>query len=95
MKDDKNQPIEGAKIVVEGIDHDIVTSSRGEYWRLLVPGNYRLRAKAHGYKSSSMTAVVVGNMTNQAQIVDFVLHPVNGMRRKKDLYQIIKYNITL
>ncbi|KAL0266576.1 UNVERIFIED_CONTAM: hypothetical protein PYX00_009080 [Menopon gallinae] len=83
VKDDKNQPIEGAKIVVDGIDHDIVTSSRGEYWRLLVPGNYQIRAKAHGYQSSPLTGVVVGNVTDQAQTVDFILHPVNDLPQPK------------
>ena len=34
-----------ADIIVANIDKIITTSSRGEYWRLLVPGKYRIQAK--------------------------------------------------
>ena len=34
-----------ADIIVANIDKIITTSSRGEYWRLLVPGKYRIHAK--------------------------------------------------
>lgn len=40
--------IEGAKVSVEGVNYNVTTSSRGEYWRLLLPGTYTLVAKAYG-----------------------------------------------
>jgi carboxypeptidase D len=35
----------GVRVVVEGVDKPVHTSERGEYWRLLVPGRYWLRAE--------------------------------------------------
>ena len=35
--------VAGATVTVEGIDKNVTSSGRGEYWRLLVPGyNYTL-----------------------------------------------------
>ncbi len=42
------QPIANAQIVVEGIGKNITVTSRGEYWRLLVPGTYTIQSFADG-----------------------------------------------
>ena len=42
------QPIANAQVVVEGIGKNITTSARGEYWRLLVPGEYKIQVFAEG-----------------------------------------------
>ena len=41
-----------AQVEVQGIDHNVKTTSRGEYWRLLAPGNYKVRATKGDYKSN-------------------------------------------
>lgn len=46
VTDENRQPIENAKIIVVGVNHNIVTTDRGEYWRLLLPGKYTVYATA-------------------------------------------------
>ena len=40
-----------AVVVVEGKDKDLLTSSRGEWWRILVPGTYRVWAHKGDWRS--------------------------------------------
>ena len=54
IRDKKGQPVARAKVVVEGIDKPIYTTKRGEYWRLLIPGNYKVRAVGKGRHRSEM-----------------------------------------
>ena len=43
VTDAAGEAVAGAVVRVRGRTKDVVTSSRGEYWRLLVPGNYSLQ----------------------------------------------------
>ena len=42
--DDQGEAVEGAFVEVVGRDKMMKTSRRGEYWRLLLPGSYKMRA---------------------------------------------------
>lgn len=48
VTDSSGQPIQDARIVVEGINKNITSTNRGEYWRLLLPGTYTVWAAAWG-----------------------------------------------
>lgn len=48
VTDQKGEPVLDADVVIEGIDHNVTTSNRGEYWRLLLPGTYRIYVVAFG-----------------------------------------------
>lgn len=61
-----------ATIVVVGIDHELVSTEEGEYWRLLPPGTFTLAVDATGYLSAEQTVVVE---SGTAKILNFTLLP--------------------
>lgn len=48
VTDENGEPILDADVIVEEIAHNVTTSNRGEYWRLLTPGTYTMKAAAFG-----------------------------------------------
>ena len=48
MDKDTKVAIADAEVVVTGIGKNVTSSERGEYWRLLAPGEYTVQAFAHG-----------------------------------------------
>ncbi|XP_064099961.1 carboxypeptidase D-like isoform X2 [Macrobrachium nipponense] len=56
--DENNNPISNATINIQGINHEIISASDGDYWRLLVPGTHVLTVYADGYKPSTQTVEV-------------------------------------
>lgn len=62
--------IPNATITVETIHHQVTSSSLGDYWRLLVPGKYKLTASAQGYTSDSSSVTVP---KDGLEIVNFTL----------------------
>ncbi|XP_014480022.1 PREDICTED: carboxypeptidase D-like [Dinoponera quadriceps] len=56
-------PIQEANIIVAGINHNVTTTIDGEYWRLLLPGNYSVYATAWGYEPSETVNVTVSKET--------------------------------
>ncbi|CAK9809820.1 Carboxypeptidase D [Anthophora quadrimaculata] len=71
VRDSDGQPIEAATIVVHGINHNVSTTHRGEYWRLLLPGTYYIHVEAWGYQPSEPISVTVES--GEATVVNFTL----------------------
>ncbi|XP_067136764.1 carboxypeptidase D-like [Centruroides vittatus] len=54
-------PLSNATIQVEGINHDVITAQDGDYWRLLAPGTYTLKAKHFGFSSWEKKVTIIKN----------------------------------
>ena len=54
---------------VDSIDHNVTSTLTGQYWRLLPPGQYRVRASAYGYETTEYQVVDVV----KSQSLDFQL----------------------
>ena len=67
---DECDPIVNATITVTDRSHDVTTACYGDYWRLLVPGNYTLRATAPGYFLAEQNVTVPEGLAIQ---VNFTL----------------------
>ena len=66
------QPVAGATLSVKSIDHRVVSTADGAYWRLLAPGTYFLTADAKGFSEISKKVLVP--ISNDGVRVDFFLH---------------------
>ncbi|KAG5682478.1 hypothetical protein PVAND_011829 [Polypedilum vanderplanki] len=85
VKDVDGYPIREAEIFVQGMEEKPVrTTERGEYWRMLTPGTYYVRAVAFGFVPSRYMEVVINE--SEPVIVNFTLTPsddVEGKSRAK------------
>ena len=75
--DHSGRPFIGARVRVEGIDKETITSDRGEFWRLLLPGTYIVTAstKHDGevFASDPLTVVVTRNLGEGATVRKLVI----------------------
>ena len=71
VRDVDGNAVSRARVDVLGRDRPVYTAIDGDYWRLLVPGTYRLRASAPGFAESQRrnVRVTAGSIT----LVNFVL----------------------
>lgn len=68
--DEKGLPLEGARIIIENRAKKIKTSKDGDFWRLLVPGNYTVRVAKRRYKNSKKIVTVEPDVST---VVNFTL----------------------
>ena len=43
MVDIEGVPVLDARVRIKGIDKEVITSHTGEYWRILIPGEYLIK----------------------------------------------------
>ncbi len=85
-------PVQNAVISVEGIAHDITTSHFGDYWRLLMPGTYKLTAKANGFKPQTKTIEVVAS---SVAVLNFTLeqeHTTDSESKNNNNEKVTNFN---
>ena len=68
---DDGKPLKRAVITVSGINHMVVTADDGDYWRLLLPGTYNIKAAAKGYDPETKQILVPHGL---AIVVNFTLN---------------------
>ena len=59
-----------AEIIIENNDKIIKSSERGEYWRLLLPGSYRIKAKFQDVESNYYDIVI---KQDEVEIKDLIV----------------------
>ena len=62
----------GAQVNVESIEHPVLTTSAGEYWRVLRPGDYSISATSRDGRLRSRR-VPVRVTARQTEIINLVL----------------------
>ncbi|XP_056298680.1 carboxypeptidase Z-like [Pseudoliparis swirei] len=72
VTDEEGNAVNGARISVRGIRHDITTAEYGEYWRLLSPGVHIVTASAAGFSRRVKKVHLPRHMLTAGR-VDFVL----------------------
>ena len=58
VHDSQDNPISGAEIKLEKVQHTVKSVDDGDYWRLIAPGNYMLQVSAPGYQAYSKKVTV-------------------------------------
>lgn len=77
VKDSNGYPIRDAEIEVQGVeDKPIKTTERGEFWRLLTPGTYNIRAVSFGYSPTKYVEITVKD--SEPTVVNFTLTPYDN-----------------
>jgi len=79
LEEGTQKPVPNAYVVVEGIDKNITSTERGEYWRLLVPGSYKIQSFADGYHPSQQYSIEITDKFAELQNFE--------MRRKNTVIQ--------
>ncbi|XP_078588903.1 carboxypeptidase N catalytic chain-like [Branchiostoma floridae x Branchiostoma japonicum] len=72
-------PIEGAVIHVDGINHNVITGKDGDYWRLLVPGTYTVTVSYNGFAKTKPVTVT----SKRARTLNFVLDVYRKTQRRR------------
>ncbi|XP_072410141.1 inactive carboxypeptidase-like protein X2 [Chiloscyllium punctatum] len=78
VRDLEGNAIANATVSTEGINHDVLTATDGDYWRILNPGDYRITVKAEGYAPSTRVCHV--GYDNEATECNFNLRKSNWHR---------------
>ncbi|KAK8398384.1 hypothetical protein O3P69_003938 [Scylla paramamosain] len=65
---DTGERLKGMYVSVEELHYNVTTSDQGEYWRLLMPGEYTLLARGYGYETVRQKIVVVNGTVSRVDL---------------------------
>lgn len=67
--DTSGAPIPDAKLKIKGRDFSFRSSKRGEFWRVLLPGEYVIQVKANGYSTVEAPFIVKAGAPTTMELV--------------------------
>lgn len=87
VMDENGNPVEKASLKVKGRDVGFQTTKYGEFWRILLPGLYKLEVYADGYIPRDVDFIVV---EQHPTLLNVTMHPakVRNVRIDKNIYII-------
>uniref|UniRef100_A0A146MC30 Carboxypeptidase M n=2 Tax=Lygus hesperus TaxID=30085 RepID=A0A146MC30_LYGHE len=77
--DDSGNPIEKASLKIKGRDVGFQTTKYGEFWRILLPGVYKLEVYADGYTPREVDFMVVEQHPTQLNVTLFQSKDVSAV----------------
>lgn len=80
LDDKSGKALSDVRVKVYGIDHDVFSSSHGDFWRLLLPGSYYVQFSKNGYEPSQKIHVFVS--TFMATVIRVNLVPLKSSGHK-------------
>ncbi|XP_049873219.1 carboxypeptidase M isoform X1 [Pectinophora gossypiella] len=75
VMDENGNPVERASVRVKGRDVTYHTTKYGEFWRILLPGTYRLEVSGEGYLPQEVEFIVIDN---HPTLLNVTLHSAKG-----------------
>ncbi|XP_071445439.1 carboxypeptidase D-like isoform X2 [Hetaerina americana] len=87
VMDENGNPVEKASLKVKGRDVGFQTTKYGEFWRILLPGMYKLEVYAEGYIPREMEFGVV---EQHPTLLNVTLHP---SKRSDNFYRPSQHSV--
>ncbi|XP_026734326.1 carboxypeptidase M-like isoform X2 [Trichoplusia ni] len=75
VMDENGNPVERASVKVKGREVTYHTTKYGEFWRILLPGTYRIDVSAEGYLPQEVEFIVIDN---HPTLLNVTLHSAKG-----------------
>ncbi|XP_075978004.1 carboxypeptidase D isoform X3 [Anticarsia gemmatalis] len=80
VMDENGNPVERAAVKVKGRDVAYHTTKYGEFWRILLPGTYRIDVSAEGYLPQEVEFIVI---ESHPTLLNITLHSAKGYEPKQ------------
>jgi len=90
IRDQNEIPVSNAEIKILGRDIAFRSSKKGEYWRILLPGDYVIQVEANGFVPIQRQFSVVENKTTK---LNLYMYPIREF--SVALYQKMNHNSDL